>query len=896
MKNTRNAYAFVAALGLGLGVAPDLGLSTGMGFGLGFGARVAHASFELDPAWSIARTWDETILQAIRLSTPRPPVHARNLLHHSAAMYDAWASYDPVARGVFFHEKHVAADVDAARREAISYACYRVLKARFVPGNGPNIAQIQAFFDARFAELGYDASFTSTTGDSPAAIGNRIAAQMLALCLVDGSNETGNYAPNNGYVPSNTAMPFKIPGAVMEQPSNWQPLAFDFLVLQNGEIVGAAIQSFICPHWKGVTTFALSSLDRNPLNGVYIDQGPPWTLGQPEHQSDAVDMVAKSAVMDPRLTETLDISPGVWFNSPLGEYEYPGYGNNPITGEPYPSNVVKLSDYSRILAEYWADGPDSETPPGHWHVVANDVMDTPGFEYRIGGVGEEVPRLEYEVKLYLTIAGAAHDAAVIAWGHKGEYDSARPISFVRHLAELGQSSDPGLPNYHPWGMPLVDGLIEQVQPEDVLPGGRFVDLAELVYEPLSGEPIGVNDHVGSIVVKSWTGGFSAGTTSGQVTTGPLPGHVYRNAANSWTIGGFIPGTDDSPGTLNPGQRPAKALQINEIRIDQPGNDPDEYFEIAGLPGTSLDNVWYVVLGDEVQTKVPDSQGRVQVAIDLSGHEIPASGVFVVAKPSYTLGVADLTAQFVFREIGNCTHFLVTGFNGYLGLECDYFDNGVLDVAPWDAVIDSLALRRVPGIVGIYSTNQIGPDSSRNQLYGVDWILGDRWMPYQASNFVTPPFAGYTSGHSTFSRATAEAMTAITGSQFFPGGYYEQVFDTDWLRFESGPSEPFTLIYASYYDAADDAAISRIYGGIHPRVDDLSARVTGSQAGKKAAARAFALFKGLAAPPDLNLDGVVDADDFALLFSLWGTSDVAGDLNGDGIVDGADFGVLLANWG
>ena len=44
-----------------------------------------------------------------------------------------------------------------------------------------------------------------------------------------------------------------------------------------------------------------------------------------------------------------------------------------------------------------------------------------------------------------------------------------------------------------------------------------------------------------------------------------------------------------------------------------------------------------------------------------------------------------------------------------------------------------------------------------------------WVPYQRPSFVTPPFAGYVSGHSTFSRAAADTMTYITGNPFFPGG-------------------------------------------------------------------------------------------------------------------------------
>ena len=56
--------------------------------------------------------------------------------------------------------------------------------------------------------------------------------------------------------------------------------------------------------------------------------------------------------------------------------------------------------------------------------------------------------------------------------------------------------------------------------------------------------------------------------------------------------------------------------------------------------------------------------------------------------------------------------------------------------------------------------------------GVGWILAENWWPYQRPSFVTPPFAGYVSGHSTFSRAAAEIMTLLTGDEFFPGGMAE----------------------------------------------------------------------------------------------------------------------------
>ena len=97
-------------------------------------------------------------------------------------------------------------------------------------------------------------------------------------------------------------------------------------------------------------------------------------------------------------------------------------------------------DFASALAEYWADGPTSETPPGHWNVVANEVSDSPGFEQRIGGEGAELDRLEWDVKMYFALNGAVHDAAIAAWGVKGFYDSARPISMIRYMGGLGQSS------------------------------------------------------------------------------------------------------------------------------------------------------------------------------------------------------------------------------------------------------------------------------------------------------------------------------------------------------------------------------------------------------------------------------------------------------------------------
>ncbi|MFT5184105.1 MAG: hypothetical protein ACI84C_001233 [Flavobacteriales bacterium] len=118
--------------------------------------------------------------------------------------------------------------------------------------------------------------------------------------------------------------------------------------------------------------------------------------------------------------------------------------------------------------------------------------------------------------------------------------------------------------------------------------------------------------------------------------------------------------------------------------------------------------------------------------------------------------------------------------------------------------------------------------------GVDWILAGNWWPYQRPTFVTPPFAGFVSGHSTFSRAAAEVMTLMTGDEFFPGGM--GTFDAvqnEFLVFEEGPSVDCQLQWATYRDASDQCSLSRIWGGIHPPCDDIPGREIGKIIGPNA---------------------------------------------------------------
>ena len=103
-----------------------------------------------------------------------------------------------------------------------------------------------------------------------------------------------------------------------------------------------------------------------------------------------------------------------------------GHDLNPVTGQPYEPQMVPRGDYTRVLAEFWADGPDSETPPGHWFTLINYVNSHPMLEKRYEGVGPIIDDLEWDIKSYFLLGAAMHDSAVSTWSIKGFYDYLRP--------------------------------------------------------------------------------------------------------------------------------------------------------------------------------------------------------------------------------------------------------------------------------------------------------------------------------------------------------------------------------------------------------------------------------------------------------------------------------------
>jgi MYXO-CTERM domain-containing protein len=145
-----------------------------------------------------------------------------------------------------------------------------------------------------------------------------------------------------------------------------------------------------------------------------------------------------------------------------------------------------------------------------------------------------------------------------------------------------------------------------------------------------------------------------------------------------TVGYTIPGVTSVTYIAPP------VIRINEVRIDQTGTDNDEYFELAGPPGASLDGLRYLVLGD-------GPTGTIEAVINLDGQVIPPSGFFVVGEATLTLGVPNLVTTLDFENTDTVTHMLVSGFTGALNDNVDGNADGVFDVTPWAIVLDTVAV-------------------------------------------------------------------------------------------------------------------------------------------------------------------------------------------------------------
>ena len=217
------------------------------------------------------------------------------------------------------------------------------------------------FLRERMTSVGYDPDDASLDPSTPAGVGNACAAAVIALRHGDGSNQLGDRAPG-AYADYTGYRPVNTPDTILD-PNRWQPQRFC-----DGQ-GGFVTPGFVGAHWGNVRPFALTSPSE-------LRPPPPARFPHGAYVAQANEILRLNAHLD---------------------------------------------DRQKMIAEYWADGPRTELPPGHFTLFAEFVSARDGHG------------LDEDVVMFFALGNAMLDAGIATWEAKVFYDSERPITAIRFL-------------------------------------------------------------------------------------------------------------------------------------------------------------------------------------------------------------------------------------------------------------------------------------------------------------------------------------------------------------------------------------------------------------------------------------------------------------------------------
>jgi hypothetical protein len=215
-----------------------------------------------------------------------------------------------------------------------------------------------ALFDELMAALQLDPGDQSDDGSRPSGVGNAACAAVLEVRRHDGSNQLGDENGGARYSDYTNYHPVNT-SEILLDPNRWQPL----------RAANGTVQTFLAPYWRHVTPFALESADQ-------FRPSAPAEYPRPRYWRQAEEILSRSAA---------------------------------------------LTDRHKVIAEYWADGPGSETPPGHWNLFAQFVSARDGHS------------LDDDVRMFFALNNALLDASIAVWDCKVFFDYVRPVSAIRFL-------------------------------------------------------------------------------------------------------------------------------------------------------------------------------------------------------------------------------------------------------------------------------------------------------------------------------------------------------------------------------------------------------------------------------------------------------------------------------
>jgi len=359
----------------------------------------------------IVTQWNELMLAGIRDGSARPTVTTRQMFIVSSAMYDAWSAYSLEASSLYLDNSLKQPEAEHTQENinsAVSQAAYHTLTALFNDYEGKT-----GNYFKNLTDLGYEIS-TDTLASTPESIGYLAAKAVLEARAFDGSNEGNDYSQvvsskfTSLYSPINSPNKNDINGILGENfnPNRWTPVR-----VPNGRETdenGNAIeidenpdsftdQEFLTPHWGAVTPFSLESPD------MFRPIAPPQ-YGSSDNYTDSLGRtMTNNDAWNLQVDQVIEFS-------------------------------ANLTDTQKVIAEFWADGPRTEAPPGHWNQLAHGVS------------LRDNHTVEQDVKMYFALNGALLDAGIATWEAKRAYDFIRPVTAIRWKYQNNKINSWGGPN------------------------------------------------------------------------------------------------------------------------------------------------------------------------------------------------------------------------------------------------------------------------------------------------------------------------------------------------------------------------------------------------------------------------------------------------------------------
>jgi hypothetical protein len=328
---------------------------------------------------NVALAWNGVLLEAVSRSSLGPPMVARALAVVHTAMFDAWAAYDDLAVGTRLGGTLRRPQGERSpERQAAAISVAAYLTLTDL------FPLLEPSFRGQLARLGHAADLDDEEVGSPGDVGRRAAEAILLFRHHDGANQQGDLDPAGiPYADYTGYAPRNTPDRITD-PNAWQPLAVP------GPGGATTVQRYLGPHWNRVIPFALASADE-------FRPPPPARFPHGSYRAQAEEIIQLTA---------------------------------------------RLTERQKVIADYWADGPRTLLPPGHWMLFGRFVS------------ARDEHDLDRDVVLFFMLANAVFDAGIAAWDAKIHYDYVRPITAIRYLKEGKKVR--GWPGWG-GGLPVLEG-------------------------------------------------------------------------------------------------------------------------------------------------------------------------------------------------------------------------------------------------------------------------------------------------------------------------------------------------------------------------------------------------------------------------------------------------------